>query len=108
MWMTYKLIPQGFYAKLTAIENKNKTMKRFYLISAVCVGILILIIAAAQFGATCTWFLLPNTAKPVLVLLQTASLGAVVGGLLVLWWTFPEPKDEDSIDEKVSSGGTGV
>ena len=72
-------------------------MRKFYLISAIIVTILILVIAAAQFGATCVWYLLPTNANPVMVLMQVAGLGAVVGGLLVLWWK--QPKE---------AGGTGA
>jgi len=66
-------------------------MRKFYLVSAIIVGILILVLAAAQFGATCVWYLIPTNAHPVLVLIQTAGLGMVTGGLLVFWWK--EPKE---------------
>ena len=82
-------------------------MKKLYLISAVAVSILILIVAAAQFGATCTWYLLPPNSNPVFVLLQNSALGAVVGGLLVLWWTAPtQTDDEDGMDDEVSDSGS--
>ena len=76
-------------------------MRKLYLIGAITVGILILIISAAQFGATCQWYLLKGTTHPVLVLLWTAGLGAIMGGLLVLWWKLPKPgsESEDSDDE---------
>ena len=80
-------------------------MRKFYLISAIIVTILILVIAAAQFGATCVWYLLPTNANPVMVLMQVAGLGAVVGGLLVLWWKQPKEggeaggEDEDNDTE---------
>ena len=61
-------------------------MRQFYLVSAVVVGVLFLIMAFAQLGASCTWYLFPSNAPAFLVLLQTAALGAVVGGLLVLFW----------------------
>jgi len=75
-------------------------MRKFYLVSAVIVAILILVIAFAQLGATCTWYLFNTTAAPVIVLLQVAGLGAVMGGLLVLFWKMPIKKMmEDEGDE---------
>ena len=64
-------------------------MRRIYLISAIVVTVLILVIAFAQFGGTCTLYLVPSS--PVfLIFLQMSSLGAVVGGLLVLFWKAPQ------------------
>ena len=75
-------------------------MKKLYLIGAVIFVILILIAATAQFGATCTWYLFASQASPVMVLLQMAALGGVVGGLLVLFWKSPdEDSDDDESDE---------
>ena len=75
-------------------------MRLFYLISAVLVATIILIIALPQFGATCTWYLLPTTANAVFVLLQVALLGAVMGGLLVLFWKAPKKSElDDDIEE---------
>lgn len=68
-------------------------MRQFYLVSSIVVGVLILIMAFAQLGASCTWYLFPSNAPAFLILLQTAALGAVVGGLLVLWWK--SNKDEE-------------
>lgn len=68
-------------------------MRQFYLVSAIVVGVLILIIAFAQLGASCTWYLFASSAPVFLVLLQVAALGAVTGGLLVLFWKTP-PEDE--------------
>ena len=82
-------------------------MRKFYLASAILVFLLVLIISFAQVGATCTWYLIKSTSPAFLVLLQTAGLGAVMGGLMILWWKFPkaaaEGEDEDEGDEE---GGT--
>ena len=73
-------------------------MRKFYLVSAVVVAILILIISFAQLGASCSWYFFSANTAPVVVLLQTAGLGAVMGGLLVLFWKLPAkpvtPDDE--------------
>lgn len=75
-------------------------MRRLYLISAIVVGILILVIAFAQFGGTCTLYLIPSS--PVfLIFLQVAALGAVMGGLLILFWKAPP-------DEESGSGSTSA
>jgi hypothetical protein len=74
-------------------------MRKFYLVSAVIVAILILVISAAQFGATCVWYLIGTNTPPFLVLLQVALLGAVMGGLLILWWKQPKPGSENEEDE---------
>ena len=83
-------------------------MRKFYLASAILVFLLVLIISFAQVGATCTWFLIKSTSPAFLVLLQTAGLGAIMGGLLVLWWKFTkvaaEGEDEDE-DEGGEEGG---
>lgn len=71
-------------------------MRRFYLVSAIIIGVLILVIAFAQLGATCAWYLFSTTSPPFLVLLQVAGLGAVMGGLLILFWKAPaEGKEEE-------------
>lgn len=68
-------------------------MRRIYLISAIVVGVLLLVISFAQFGGTCTLFLVPSS--PVfLVFLQVAALGAVMGGLLILFWKTPQEEAE--------------
>lgn len=65
-------------------------MRKFYLISAILVFLIILIISFAQVGATCTWYLINSNSAAFLVLLQTAGLGAVMGGLMILFWKFPK------------------
>ncbi len=89
---------------LLQVISKNKIMRKFYLVSAVIVTILILIIAAAQFGATCVWYLIPTNSSPVFVLIQVAGLGAVVGGLLMSWWKMPKPGAGDGDDEGDDEG----
>jgi len=79
-------------------------MRKFYLVSAIIVTILVLVISAAQFGATCVWYLIPTNSNPVFVLIQVAGLGAVVGGLLVIWWKLPRPGSENADD---GEGGNG-
>jgi len=79
-------------------------MRKFYFFSAIIVGIMILIISAAQFGATCVWYLIPTNSNPVFVLIQVAGLGAIVGGLLMMWWKLPKEGSESEDDE---DGGEG-
>lgn len=69
-------------------------MRMFYLVSAIIVSVLILILSFAQVGATCVWYLIGSQSPPFLVLLQVALLGAVVGGLLILWWKQPKSGNE--------------
>ena len=80
-------------------------MRLFYLISAILVATIILIIALPQVGATCTWYLIKTTANAVFVLLQMAALGAVMGGLLVLFWKAPKKSelDEDVEESEIKS-----
>ena len=79
-------------------------MRLFYLISAIVVAVIILIISFAQVGATCTWYLINANSAAFLVLLQAAGLGAVMGGLLILFWKAPKPNEEDDVDDaEVSS-----
>lgn len=78
-------------------------MKKLYLVGAIIVFLLVLIISFAQVGATCTWYLINPNSPAFLVLLQTAGLGAIMGGLLVLWWKMPkqgaDAEGDDSSDE---------
>ncbi len=71
-------------------------MRLFYLVAAIVVTVFILILSFAQVGATCTWYLIAPQSSPVLVLLQVAALGAIVGGLLALLWKTPPPSDDES------------
>ncbi|MFH1012771.1 MAG: hypothetical protein V1760_03425, partial [Candidatus Peregrinibacteria bacterium] len=65
-------------------------MRKFYLVSAIIIGVLILVSAFAQLGASCTWYLFPSSSPAFLVILQMSALGAVMGGLLVLFWKTSE------------------
>jgi len=74
-------------------------MRIFFLISAIIVGIIILISSFAQLGATCTWYLFNATTPAFIVLLQMSTLGAIMGGLLVLFWkTQPPNEDDDEVN----------
>lgn len=78
-------------------------MKLFYLIGAIIVFLLILILAMPQIGASCSWYLINGSSNPTFVLFQSAALGAVMGGLLILYWKAPKPadsEDEDSVGIK--------
>jgi len=68
-------------------------MRLFYLISAIIVTVLVLVISFAQIASTCTWSLISGS--PVLILLQMSGLGAVIGGLLVLYWKYPQDEDDE-------------
>lgn len=75
-------------------------MRKFYLVSAIVVGILILIVSFAQVGASCSLYLFSNSTSVFLVFLQVAGLGAIFGGLLILFWKMPLPNnDEDDTEE---------
>ncbi len=74
-------------------------MRLFYLISAIVVTVLVLVISFAQIASTCTWSLIGANASPVMVLLQVAGLGAIIGGLLVLFWKAPKDDGEVSSSE---------
>lgn len=75
-------------------------MRLIYLIGAVVVFLLILIFAMPQIGSTCVWYLIPSNSNPTFVLFQATGLGAVLGGLLVLFWKNTDKKkgDEDGED----------
>ncbi len=77
-------------------------MKKFYLVSAIIVAVLILVLSFAQFGATCVWYLIDGNTHPVLVLLQVAGLGAIMGGLFVFWWKESSANSVSDGDEENS------
>ena len=74
--------------------NKNK-MRKFYLVSAIIVGVLILVMSFAQIGATCSLYLFSSDTPVVFTFLQVAAIGAIFGGLLVLFWKMPLPEIEE-------------
>ncbi len=78
-------------------------MRTFYLVSALFIAVLILVLSFAQSGAVCTWYIFNANASPIFVLLQTAGLGAVMGGLLVLVWKIPGKKKNEAEEDEMSS-----
>ncbi|MCK5607790.1 hypothetical protein KAR91_38260 [Candidatus Pacearchaeota archaeon] len=76
-------------------------MKKIYLIGAIIVFLLILVLAMPQIGSTCVWYLINPNSNPTLVLFQTAGLGAIMGGFLVLFWKAgkEEASDDDDDDD---------
>lgn len=70
-------------------------MRKFYLVSAIIVGVLILVMSFAQIGATCSLYLFSSDSPVVLTFLQTAGVGAILGGLLVLYWKMPPPEEPE-------------
>jgi len=80
-------------------------MRLFYLISAIFVGLLILVISLPQVGATCVWYLINPNTPAFLVLLQVAALGLVTGGLLIMFWKTPKKsEDDEEIEESEVKG----
>jgi hypothetical protein len=76
-------------------------MKKLYLVGMGIMFLLILILALPQIAATCSWYApLGASSSPTLVLFQAAGLGAVFGGLAMLYWkALKEPVIEDDEDE---------
>lgn len=75
-------------------------MQKLYIIGSAVVFLFILIISLPQIGASCTWYApLGNTTLPTLVLFQTAGLGMVLGGLLVMLWKSRKEGDSGGSDE---------
>lgn len=82
-------------------------MRTLYLIGAIIVFLMILVLTLPQFGATCVWYLISPNSSPPLVLFQAAGLGAIMGGLSVLFWKTPKPSSEDD-DEEEDGGESGA
>ncbi len=78
-------------------------MRTLYLLGAIVVFLMILVLTLPQFGATCVWYLISPNSSPPFVLFQAAGLGAVMGGLLALFWKTPKPSSED--DDEEGEGG---
>ncbi|QQR83165.1 hypothetical protein IPJ72_05160 [Candidatus Peregrinibacteria bacterium] len=74
-------------------------MKTFYLVGAILVFLMLLVLSLPQIGASCVWYLISTNSSPTFVLFQAAGLGAVIGGLLVLFWKEPGAKAPDADDE---------
>jgi len=81
-------------------------MKKLYLVVAVIVFLLILILALPQFGGTCTFYgPLRGTQSCPVALFQTAGLGGIMGGLLVLFWK-ESKKGEGGDDDEDDNGNS--
>jgi len=62
-------------------------MKKLYLVGIGVVFLFILIMALPQVAATCSWYKPFSTStNPTVALFQAAGLGAILGGLCVLYW----------------------
>jgi hypothetical protein len=73
-------------------------MKKLYLVGMGVILLIILILALPQIAATCSWYApLGASTSATLVLFQATGLGAIFGGLSVLYWkSLKEPPvDED-------------
>ena len=81
-------------------------MKKFYLISAIVVFILVMILALPQIGGACQFYkpLNSNTGCAT-ALFQSAGLGAIMGGLLILFWKAPSEKNDDEEDGTEETSG---
>lgn len=71
-----------------------------YLIGMAIIFLFILVLALPQIAATCSWYKpFSSSTSPTLALFQAAGLGAVLGGLSVLYWkSLKEPMEEDTED----------
>lgn len=68
------------------------------------VFLFILVLALPQIAATCSWYApLGSSSSPTLVLFQAAGLGAIFGGLGVLYW---KTKNESADEEGEGGGGS--
>lgn len=78
-------------------------MKKLYLVGAIIVFLMILTLSLPQVGTTCAFYLIPTNSNPALVMFQSAGLGAVMGGLLVLFWreTGKSLSQEDGEDGEI-------
>jgi hypothetical protein len=80
-------------------------MKKLYPIGLGVVFLFLLILALPQIAATCSWYTpLGSSTSPTLVLFQAAGLGAILGGLGVLYWkSLKEPMDDEGSGPEVGS-----
>lgn len=74
-------------------------MRKFYLVSSITVGVLILVMSFAQLGGDCSLYLFPSSLPVFLIFLQVACIGAIFGGLLVFYWKTPKEDIEDSSED---------
>lgn len=70
-------------------------MRLFYLVATCVVGLIVIILAFAQFGAVCSWYLINTTSPPFLVILITAILGGIMGCFFMLFLLAPKGNLED-------------
>jgi hypothetical protein len=72
-------------------------MKKLYPVGMGIVFLFLLVLALPQIAATCSWITpLGSSTSPTLVLFQAAGLGAILGGLGVLYWkSLKEPEDDE-------------
>ena len=82
-------------------------MKKLYLIGSIIVFLLIIILSLPQIGSICDWELISMNTNPTFVLFQAAGLGAVLGGLLVLYWKTPKKPSEGGMGEGEGEGESG-
>lgn len=83
-------------------------MKLLYLIGAIIVFLLILILAMPQIGSVCTWYLINSNTNPTFVIFQSAGLGAVMGGLLVMFWKTPKKGAENEEEGNEEGSNSAV
>lgn len=82
-------------------------MRKLYLLGIVIVFLLILTLSLPQIGSTCVWYLINPNSNPTFVLFQIAGLGAVMGGLLVLYWKLGKEEAAKEDEEDDDEGGSG-
>ena len=77
------------------------------MIGSIIVFLLVLILSLPQIGSTCVWYPpLGGTTNPALALFQAAGLGAILGGLLVLYWkTAKKPSESEMEEGGLEEGG---
>lgn len=74
-------------------------MKKYYLIGASVVFLVILLLSLPAIGGSCQFYGPLEKSACAPALLQTAGLGAVMGGLLVMLWKTPKEKVDDEEDD---------
>ena len=75
------------------------------MIGSIIVFLLVLILALPQIGSICSWYPpISTTANPAFAIFQGAGLGAVLGGLLVLYWKAPRKPSEGGMEDGGEEG----
>ena len=76
-------------------------MKKLLIAAAALVFVLILIIALPQLGGSCVFYgTLSKTQSCTFALMQTAGLGGVLGGVLVMIWKVTKDKQAEKEKEE--------